>query len=262
MIKFSRLFTSFVKIKLSNRQYSTSIEKEKGLRLDKLMEETTKNIKELSISTKRLDASMEEATKIIKELSISTKRLDASTSRLDKSEKNRSRANELAIERCLLRRLKKDYKDISTVNLPGGKIKKNKQNTMVQWDSIFVGSSVRNSITSIFFVEVKEIPHANDIVYISNEPKQKLDLNDKILKTDEFYTTILSQDDSNRSEEFQMQNIILRRYSNCPRIYVYASGKMNEDIINSFKSLTLPQNASVTCAQCDHYNGCEYTKMN
>lgn len=201
---------------------------------------------------------IKEVSESLKELRKSTKKLEKSTRRLDNSEINRSHANELAIQSCLLNQIAKNYKDIATIQLKKGEIKKGKD-AMVQWDIIFVGN--QDDIITIFFVEVKEIPHANDIVYISDIPKTKLDFSDKITKTDEFFTSVLNQDDSKRSNEFKIQNAILRPYLNSPRVYVYASGKMYEDIINRLNSLKHNVNVGIAYAECDHYSHCEYSQI-
>ena len=191
----------------------------------------------------------------------STRRLEESTRRLDNSENNRSKANELAIRNCLQRNLGNEYNDIAEIFLEEGKIKKNKDTTIVQWDSIFYGT--KNDVNTIFFVEVKEIPHPNDILYQSSEPKRKLDFNDKIEKTNEFFTEILPQDDSKRGNQFKTQNNTLRPFLSSPRVYIYASGKMHLDIIKRFELLTKPaENVHIAYAECDHYSQCKYTTIN
>lgn len=59
-----------------------------------------------------------------------------STRRLDNSENNCSKTNELAIRSWLLRHLGNEYDDIAEIYLEEGKIKKNKDTTIVQWDCI------------------------------------------------------------------------------------------------------------------------------
>ena len=188
-----------------------------------------------------------------------TRKVEVSTRRLENNENNRANSNKTSVCSCRIRNLEEtsDIRDIVTIKLGNiekyGVIKDSDGNELVQWECVFVGKI--NAVNTIFFVNVKETPHANDIVFEStNRAKSKIDFNDKILKTNEFFSSILPLDDSKRSNQFKMQNDMLRRYLNSPRCYVYASVHMHPDIIQRFDKLNIihDDKVSVHYAQCEH----------
>ena len=135
--------------------------------------------------------------------------LEESTRRLDYSDYDRSKANELAIRNSIQWHLGNEYNDFANICLKEGKLIKNKDTTIAQWDHIFFGTN--DDVNTIFFVQLNEFPHPKDIVYQSSVPKPiklAIDFNQNIINSNEFFTEILPQDDSKGGNQFKSKTTL------------------------------------------------------
>ena len=180
------------------------------------------------------------------------------SSRHDRSENNRSDANELAIEKSLIDTLKSEYDEVTPFFFDDGVILRANGNQLVQWDSIL--KCRRNDEYTIYFVEIKEIPNPNDIIYIKSaeEKERKATLAVKIQQTNDYFST-LPEDDSKCKKSVIERNKHMRPFTDCKRFFVYASGRMPSEVIEQFKLLAPVGDNTVAYAyaQSDHYSGCE-----
>eukprot|EP00981_Chlorochromonas_danica_P011540 scaffold4094_cov201-Ochromonas_danica.AAC.10 len=126
-----------------------------------------------------------------KKNSESIAQISRSFEQLERSAKNRSQEMERAMEQLLLQELSTDYDCVSlTSSFDGGKLKRSNGDDLVQWDAILYGISLTDNSGSLFFVEVKEIPHANDII-ADEQPPKKLDLKRKVERTYDYLRNVL-----------------------------------------------------------------------
>ena len=188
-----------------------------------------------------------------------------STSRLVDSAGNMSKANELAIENCIINHLSKQFDEVSPAQIVGGAIIGTDGNRIVQWDSILRCKKGGDNLV-VYFTEVKEIPHANDIV--ATEERRSLDLASKVQRTEMYFKQLENINDTGRAQQFIDQNYYLRPFINRKRVYVYASGRMHDDVIKRLHSLVpIPGvspsgDVSLAYAQCEHYSDCVLIETN
>eukprot|EP01031_Cornospumella_fuschlensis_P032261 gene32261-39018_t len=146
-----------------------------------------------------------------------------STKLLDQAAKNRSDDMERSMEYVLLDRLSKDgYECTSwTTALAGGKVMALNGNALVQWDVVFSGSRPQDDLRKFFFVEVKEIPHANDIEN-GDANKKRPNFKTKAERTVEYMRVTLPQDQQRKGirAKYREQLSILGQYTDCTLVFV------------------------------------------
>ena len=186
-----------------------------------------------------------------------------STSRLDKSAGSRSNTTELVVEKCIINHLSKQFDEVCPAQIVGGAIIGTDGNQIVQWDSILRCKKGGDNLV-VYFIEVKVIPHAADIV--ATEERRSLDLANKVQKTEMYFKELENINDTGRAQQFIDQNYYLRPFINRNRVYVYASRRMHGDVIKRLRSVVpvpgVSGNVSLAYAQCEHYSDCVLTEIN
>ena len=201
----------------------------------------------------------------VQELLKSTRALEKSTERLDSSVLiNRSKANERAIQNCIVDWLKLSNDDVFVVNYDHGKLTERNGNTLVKWDTIIIACNVTNKL---IFVETKEIPHANGIIFEPPEEKRKPDLKDKIAETNIFFLKTLPNDDGKGSLSFNILSNVYKPLLDYERVYIYASGHIHasEDIHRRLAILKAEGEQAgtyqVCFAECANYGNCHLAQV-
>eukprot|EP01039_Chlorochromonas_danica_P009683 gene9683-10708_t len=172
-----------------------------------------------------------------KKNSESIAQISRSFEQLERSAKNRAQEMERAMEQLLLQELSTNYDCTSyTSSFDGGKLKRSNGDDLVQWDAIFYGKSLTDNSISLFFVEVKEIPHANDII-ADKQPQKKLDLKSKVERTYHYLRNILPNETGQFRAAYEKQRNLLIPYQSSSLVFAYASGRMEENIKTKVQDL-------------------------
>ena len=175
-----------------------------------------------------------------RKLEISTRRLEISTRRFDRFDSDDNHGQPTILD-CLIQNLQESYgvTDIGHIELPVSvkdgyrrAIKDVNGEDLVHWDYIFIAA--KNDIDTLIFINAKETKHINDNIMYNITSDESIDsttksnLNNKISKTNDYFTNILPLDDSKCDNAVKIQNALLKRYLNAPRCYVYASVVYNK----------------------------------
>eukprot|EP00981_Chlorochromonas_danica_P001426 scaffold297_cov164-Ochromonas_danica.AAC.16 len=189
----------------------------------------------------------------------STKKLEATVGQMVRSAQNRSKEMERAIEHLLLNKLSKDYDcDSLTSKFNGGKIKASNGDELVQWDAILVGKRLTDNEYKLLFVEVKEIPHPNDI--INEQNTEKLDFKTKIERMCKYLRVTLNSETGNYRVAYQTQRNSLSHYKDSSLVFVYASGLMGEDVKSKVRELsTMMKDVQLMTAESPRLTECHLT---
>ena len=175
----------------------------------------------------------------------STRRIEISTSRLDRFDDidDCDQTTKPSVLDCLILNLEEfyGYTDITPINgyLPVSvkdgyrrTIKDVNGNDLIHWDYIFMAA--KNDIDTLIFIKAKETKHINNNIMYNITSDESIDsntksnLNNKISKTNDYFTNILPLDDSKCNNAVKIQNALLKRYLNAPRCYIYASVVYNK----------------------------------
>lgn len=111
-----------------------------------------------------------------------------------------------------------------------------KRNKLVEWDAIFIATS-KDGVTYLILVEVKEIPHKNDIIYDINmsEDKQAKTLLSRATRTLDLSKEIQNVDLKTTNKLYQSQAFLFQDISKI--IVVFASANLRDDLIKEVEML-------------------------
>lgn len=203
-------------------------------------------------------ASQEKTEMMMQQLIQSQRITDKQIMLLNDSQANASRAFEVSLCSAFKNYLmESSYEDVFDVNIPGGNIWKSKGQRLVQWDGIVAAKKSDDEYYTIFFIECKNIPHDNDILRTDSIKSDKLNLDEKIRRTQLYLQEIadLSELQIKRENNGEKRQQI-RTFLNCMPavvVFVYAAASLVPDSIEVLCSTVANVNVQEYYASCHHF---------
>lgn len=166
---------------------------------------------------------LDKMTEDLRETRISLEKTAESLKYIESNQKNVANEIENSLDELFKKWLERNqYEDIANVSLEGGRIYLKKGLELVQWDNV-IGATLGTK-EYIFFMECKDIGHANHLIFQPPEKKTKrLDMSEKIERTYDYLTRKVHLIDENKIwRGLRSQINELKQYENAYIVFVFA----------------------------------------
>lgn len=166
---------------------------------------------------------LDKMTEDLRETRISLEKTAESLKYIESNQKNVANEIENSLGELFKKWLERNqYEDIANVSLEGGRIYVKKGLELVQWDNV-IGATLGTK-DYIFFMECKDIGHANHLIFQPPEKKTKrLDMSEKIERTYDYLTRKVHLIDENKIwRGLRSQINELKQYENACIVFVFA----------------------------------------
>lgn len=166
---------------------------------------------------------LDKMTEDLRETRISLEKTAESLKYIESNQKNVANEIENSLGELFKKWLERNqYEDIANVSLEGGRIYVKKGLELVQWDNV-IGATLGTK-EYIFFMECKDIGHANHLIFQPPEKKTKrLDMSEKIERTYDYLTRKVHLIDENKIwRGLRSQINELKQYENACIVFVFA----------------------------------------